>query len=279
MHDDRQYWVWVAGPDYYLDDDGADRRDLEPDLEYAPGSWWTCHKDTLEGDLVLLYRSQERRDLGYLIEARSDAYSILDDPDADESWDYGCDYEVIEKFANPLTLGEMKADPALADWGALRANFQRKVYGIDPDTWNHLLDRLTADRPRIERKRQIADERYALERDIEDRLASDLRVFARHGLTLDLRARQHVCRLGGRADLVCFDTDAECWVVIELKRSLVGREAVAQLLSYMASIAREFPTRRKPLGVLVGNRLDNEAMGMIDDNDRLQFFPLADLGE
>jgi hypothetical protein len=32
------------------------------------------------------------------------------------------------------------------------------------------------------------------------------------------------------------------------------------------------------MGLLVGDRLDNEAAGIIDDDERLQFVSLADLG-
>jgi len=275
---DRRYWVWVTGPDYYLDEDGSERQDLDPGRGYEPGGWWTCHRETEEGDLVLLYRSQKKKDLAYLIETRSAAYSLLDDDHAAQrGWDYGCDFEVIEKFRNPLALSDMKADRALDDWGALRAGFQRRVYEIPPDAWNHLVDRLSGDRRMSERRRKTAAKRYALERDIEERLAANLRPFRRHGLRLELRAQQHICRRGGRADLVCFDAHAQQYVVIELKRGLVSRNAVAQLLSYRSSIAEEFPKRRRPIGLLVGDRLDNEAHGMVDDDDRLQFISLEEL--
>lgn len=49
-----------------------------------------------------------RKDIAYLIETRSAAYSLLEDDYASErGWDYGCDYEVIEKFRRPLGLAEM----------------------------------------------------------------------------------------------------------------------------------------------------------------------------
>lgn len=93
---------------------------------------------------MVLYRSQKQKDLAYLIETRSAAYSLLhDDAAAERGWDYGCDFEVVERFTEPLTLSDMKADQALADWGALRAGFRRQVYEIPPDTWNHLVDRLS----------------------------------------------------------------------------------------------------------------------------------------
>jgi hypothetical protein len=276
---DRGYWVWVTGPEYYLDEDGEERADLDPGQGYEPGGWWTCHRDTEAGDLVLLYRSRAKRDLAYLIETRSAAYSLLDEDQAAEmGWDYGCDYEVIEKFERPLTLDEMKCDPALGDWGALNARFRRRAYGIPPDTWDHLIDRLSGNRQRSERRRRKAAKRHSRERDIEDRLKADPSPLWRHGLDLEVRARQYVCRRGGRADLVCFDQREKRFVVIELKTGLGGRNAVAQLLSYRASIAEEFRARRPPLGVLVAERLDNEATGIVDDDDRLRFLSLEDLG-
>jgi hypothetical protein len=182
--------------------------------------------------------------------------------------------KVIEKFNNPLTLTEMKTDVALQDWGAIRARFRRRVYEIPPDTWNHLLDRLSDDRRKSERRRRTAAKRYALERDIEERLATDLRPLRRHGYKLELRFQQHICRRGGRVDLICFDVVSKRYVVIELKRGLVGRNAVAQLLSYRSSVADEFPARRRPIGLLVGDRLDSEARGIVDDDGRLDFVAL-----
>jgi len=56
-----------------------------------------------------------------------------------------------------------------------------------------------------------------------------------------------------------------------------ARSAVAQAISYRASIAEEYYAK-KPLGVVVGERQDNEAAGMVEDDDRLQFISLVDLG-
>ena len=66
---DRHYWVWVTAPEFYLDTEGNDRPDLEPRRDLQPEGLWTCHRDTVEGDLALLYRSRIRKDIGYLLEA------------------------------------------------------------------------------------------------------------------------------------------------------------------------------------------------------------------
>lgn len=68
-------------------------------------------------------------------------------------------------------------------------------------------------------------------------------------------------------------------MVVEVKRDrdLVKRDAVAQLLSYRASVDQELPARQKPIGVLVGRALNNEALGMIEDDERLRFIALSEI--
>jgi hypothetical protein len=88
----RQYWLWVTSKEFYLEHDGTDRRDLEPTSEDRSPSWWTCHRDTRTGDLAFLWRTGKRNDIGYLMRAASDDYSIFDDELAGaHGWDYGCD--------------------------------------------------------------------------------------------------------------------------------------------------------------------------------------------
>jgi hypothetical protein len=275
----RSHWLWVTRPEYYLEEDGSERDILEPNRGYEAGGWWTCHKDTEDGDLVLLYRTSPKKDIAYLIETRSAAYPLLDDEAAtDQGFVYGCDFEVIEHFSSPMTLDEIRRDPALATWGAFRRNFLGTAFRIEPDIWDHLIDRLTSDRQKLESRRREARHLVTLEREIEEKLAEDLTVFDTLGFDLRLQGRQHVCRNGGRADLICFDRKAERLVVIELKRGQVGRHAVGQVLSYRASIESEFPQRRRPLALVVGGRIDAEATGMIGADERLEFVQLETLG-
>jgi hypothetical protein len=143
-----QYWVWVTTPEYYLEEDGSDRADLDPSLQSDPGDWWTCHKNTKRGDLVLLYRTKPKMDLGYLIQAATKAYSLVDDEDAyEQGWDYGCNYQVLYKFQYPLTLPDLRTDPYMDEWGALRGNFQRHTYAIPPSVWQRLLSRMEQREP------------------------------------------------------------------------------------------------------------------------------------
>lgn len=71
----KRFWIWVTGPESYLDENGEDVACLDPASDPTEWSdnWWTCHKDTSAGDLVLLYRSRPKSDLAYLLEARARA--------------------------------------------------------------------------------------------------------------------------------------------------------------------------------------------------------------
>lgn len=122
---ERQYWLWVTRPDYYLDEDGCDREDLDPALGADSDGWWTCNKATKEGDLVLLWRTSPKKDIRYLIQAESDAYSIADDND--KGWDYGCDYEVLYKFEQSLHAKDLRQNPYFDDGGLSDAVFKEAI--------------------------------------------------------------------------------------------------------------------------------------------------------
>lgn len=137
------YWLWVTGPEFYFDVFGKERSGLGPDSEfdtedYEDEPWWTCHKDTKKGDLILLYRKTPMKDIKYLWRATSNAFHLEDkisnyeEVQEEYGWDYGCEYESLFKFEKPFKLSQMHHETFLHDWGAYKANFRRRVFKI-PD--------------------------------------------------------------------------------------------------------------------------------------------------
>jgi hypothetical protein len=124
----RQYWLWVTRPEYYLDEDGSERESLDPENNVDSDGWWTCNKGTKEGDLVFLWRTSPKKDIGYLIQAESDAYSIADEND--QGWDYACDYQVLYKFNRPINVKDLRNNPYFDEWGPLRCSFQHTSFKI-----------------------------------------------------------------------------------------------------------------------------------------------------
>ena len=160
----------------------------------------------------------------------------------------------------------------------VKANFRRRVYAIPREYWEYLIDRLVKDRGKLDRKLHTRRKLSSTERDIEDRLvAAHLRPFRRHGYDLELQGRQYHTRNGGIADILALDRKTKRHVIIELKLHQANRLAVGQLLSYCASIAEEFPDASPPIGLLVAERLDNEAEGIINLIEDLDFIQLDNL--
>jgi len=133
--DERQYWLWVTRPDYYLEADRrTDRKILDPSRGVQ--GWWTCNEKTKVGDLIFLWRTLPKSDIGYLIQAKSKAYPIT--KENTKGWDFGCDYKVLYKFKNPVTIKDLRNNPEFINWSALKRNFQGINFEMSSDIWEKL---------------------------------------------------------------------------------------------------------------------------------------------
>jgi hypothetical protein len=285
VKDTTQYWVWVTTPEYYLEEDGSDCEGLDPSLQSDPDGWWTCHKNTKRGDLTLLYRTKPKMDLGYLIQAETDAYSLVDDEYAYEfGWDYGCQYQVLYKFQHPLTLHDLRTDPYMDEWGALRANFQRRVYAVPPSVWQRLLSRIEQREPEFARflKRGAVQQVSAtimLEEELEQRLAEEPAILKPFGYDLEVRERQLVCHgHGGRIDLLCYDRWRKRYVVIELKNVRAGQNTFGQIATYLGWVEQRVSKGRPAEGLVIARGFDNRFLSAAATTDRIRHIDLEQLG-
>ena len=279
------HWLWVTTPKYYAESDGTDRNDLDPAVGLDSGGWWTCHRDTKRGDLALLWRTSPRRDIAYLMQARSDAYDIANDPEARKrDWFFGCDYVVRAKFPQPLTLAELKAEPHLEDWTALRGNFQRSVFAIPDAHWRRLATLLGNKNKRAAAiiktsESQQVPQRVLAEEEIEDHLVKDLSPFNKLGYSLELHSRQTVCTgEGGRMDLLCYDKKSDRFVVVELKNVRASRNTSAQIQSYLGWVKQNMKARRSPVGIVVARGADPSFHSAVSYARGIQFVDLNELG-
>ena len=126
MTTDGRRWVWTTRPEAY------------PGLDVREHSW-CCAPGTRSGDLGVVYRSRERKDISHLVVVRSDAE--FPGPGAP-----ACRVEVLARFPEPLALAEMRADPVLAQWPALRASFVQRCFPVPDPVWTRLRELLPIDR-------------------------------------------------------------------------------------------------------------------------------------
>lgn len=299
QNDERRYWVWITDPRHYLDEFGNDREDLDPESGLEPESssdstgWWTCHKDTQKGDLVLLYRSRIKRDIGYLIQTESDAYSIVDDDYASENnWDYGCDYRVLYKFKNPVTLKDMRANSYLHDWTAYSANFRRRVYSIPPEHWKRLEQMASEKNPDYGKFLGIVEKTTVvksilLEEELEEALAENLDLLKPFGYNLDLYlspvdgawGRQLICKgNGGRIDLLCYDRKKEQYVVIELKNVRATQNTFGQISNYIGWVQERIAEGEPVIGLVISRGYDAKFQSSMKITDKIFQLDIEELG-
>ena len=86
------------------------------------------------GDRAFFYHSNVGREIVGVVEVARTAYP---DPSAEDG-DWSCvDMRAVAPFPRPVTLAEMKADPALAGFSLLRLS-RLSVAPVEPAHWAHI---------------------------------------------------------------------------------------------------------------------------------------------
>lgn len=266
---ERQYWLWVTTPDYYLDKAGNEREDLEPRDRADAGGWWTCSRHTKKGDLILLWRARGAFDIKYLIQADSDAYPLGNDKYASKKgWGWGCDYRPIYKFENSITITDLRGHTRLQEWNALKAQFRSRCMRISPADWQRLNDFAVRKNPEYKKFIDKAESvrlpiNILLEEQLEDALVKDLRAFRKFGYDLELyydkekgtNGRQFVCvGAGGRIDLLCHNKKTKGYTIIELKNVQANRVTFAQICEYLSYVRDNIGKNRPKVDGIVISR-------------------------
>lgn len=289
MPSNKKHWLWVTKPEFYQNEDGSSSITVGP----AEG-WWTCSPKTQAEDLALLYRATARKDIGYLVLATSDAFSLSDDEFAqDRGWKWACEYEVLYEFVDPLPLSVLRANKQFWEWGPLRRSFQGSVFRIEEPYWSRLIQLALPSNPKLAKyvglKPGFSAHRHILaERELEDSLVAKLTRLKRAGWDLELwqdpktgrSGRQLVCAAaGGRIDLLCRDRSSGRLVVVELKNVLATEQTYMQTWRYVSWV-QHFLARGKPVhGLIVARGCDSRFELMVNASDRkVRFLSLHDAG-
>lgn len=129
------FWLLKTEPDCYSWDDLA--RDKKTAWDGVTNALALKHIRTMaKGDLALIYHTGDERAAVGIAEIVSAPYP---DPKADDERHVVVDVKSKKKLAQPVTLSDIKADPAFAGWDLLRIS-RLSVVPVPPLMWSHLLD-------------------------------------------------------------------------------------------------------------------------------------------
>jgi predicted RNA-binding protein with PUA-like domain len=128
------YWILKTDPDTYAFDQLVrDRRTVWDGVSNALALKHI--RSMAKGDQLFIYHSGDDKALVGLARVVSDPYP---DPKAKDPKLYVVDVEAGERLPRPVTLAEVKADPAFADLGLVRMS-RLSVIPVPAEQWKRLL--------------------------------------------------------------------------------------------------------------------------------------------
>ena len=138
------YWLLKTEPDCYAWGDLA--RDKSTTWDGVSNALALKHiRNMKKGDLALVYHTGDERAAVGVAEVRSNPYA---DPKENDERLAVVDLKPKAKLARPVTLSDIKADPAFAGWDFLRIG-RLSVVPVPDMMWHRILDLggTTSDRP------------------------------------------------------------------------------------------------------------------------------------
>ena len=127
------YWLLKTEPDCYSWDDLA--RDKKTTWDGVTNALALKHIRTMKkGDLALIYHTGGERQAIGVAEVTQAPYP---DPNADDERQVVFDLKPKRKLKRPVSLDEIKADPAFAGWDLLRIS-RLSVVPVPEPMWQRL---------------------------------------------------------------------------------------------------------------------------------------------
>jgi len=128
------YWILKTDADTYAFDDLV--RERRAVWDGVSNALALKHiRSMAAGDQVFIYHSGDEKALVGLARIVSDPYP---DPKTKDPRLYVVDIEAADRLARPVTLAEIKADPAFAELGLVRMS-RLSVIPVPAEQWKRLL--------------------------------------------------------------------------------------------------------------------------------------------
>lgn len=128
------HWLLKTEPDCYSW--GDFQRDKKTRWDGVTNALALKHMRAMKpGDLALIYHTADERAAVGIAEVRSEAYA---DPAAENAKQVVIDLAIQRSLKSPVTLAQIKADPAFAGWELIRIS-RLGVMPVPPAMWARIL--------------------------------------------------------------------------------------------------------------------------------------------
>lgn len=129
----RQYWLVKSEPDSFSWDQQV-ANGVEPWTGVRNHTAKNNLKAMKQGDLAFFYHSNEGKEIVGVVEVVKEAYP---DPSAEKGGWVCVDMKAVGPMPHPVTLVQVKADPALADLALVRQS-RLSVQPVSPEHWAYI---------------------------------------------------------------------------------------------------------------------------------------------
>lgn len=206
---------------------------------------WQCNPDTRVGDMIVMYMRTPISAVESIWRACSVGFI---DP---FFYYYRCVYISQPVKVSPFSLEEMRKDKVFKALPIVRKNMQG-VNGIElyPSVYNHLLDKMKANAPRLEFDKTEEDDEYTCEKDVENKLIKPL--LLKLGYRDDEYEQQLYIEIGNHNKALIPDFvllpdkrkgHVSGYAIIEVKRSISSGKSLQQVFIQARSYARVLATK------------------------------------
>ncbi|HHY00746.1 MAG TPA: EVE domain-containing protein [Methanothermobacter sp.] len=109
---------------------------------------WNSAKEVKKGDLILIYAGDPYKNIGFILKAISDPF---EDSNIREKWNRpAVSLKKIIEIPKPIELSELRDDPTLSDWGAVRFNFRKSHWKMKDEEWFALKKLILSKNPELQ---------------------------------------------------------------------------------------------------------------------------------
>ena len=119
-----QKWTFAINKDFYFN------------LQKLDEIIWNSAKQVKKNDLIMVYTGAPYSSIGFVLKANTDPY---EDPGIREEWNRpAIKVKKILEIPKPISLQELRKNPILSQWGAIKMGFRGSHFKMSDEEYNEL---------------------------------------------------------------------------------------------------------------------------------------------